>query len=202
VTQPDGHSTPALHPAQNRGLRELYAAARQLSRHWSTLADRLGAGDGVAELRAGAQAAEELVGELAELTESYGLYGFPAAEGVGARVAGVRNAVADRALERNQALRMAVLDVQHVVTLCAYLAELGRARGDEKMVEFCGRWERKLKRLESRVRKAAVAAGTDPDAAILPLDDGPISRAGHRVATVAGTLGEWFDRRAAERRGS
>ena len=121
----------------------------------------------MAELRAGAQAAEELVGELAELTAGYGLYGFPAAQSMGARVAGVRNALADRALERNQALRMAVLDVQHVVTLCAYLAELGRAGGDEKMVEFCGRWERKLKRLESRVRKAAVAEGTDPDAAIV-----------------------------------
>jgi hypothetical protein len=201
VTGPGGDSTPALHPAQNRALRELYAAARQLSRHWSTLAERLGAGDGVAELQAGAQAAEELVGELEELTAAYGLYGFPAAESVGARVAGVRNAFADRALERNQALRMAVLDVQHVVTLCAYLAELGRTGGDEKMIEFCGRWERKLKRLEARVRKAAVAEGTDPDAAIVPLDDGPLGRAGHRMATAAGTLGEWFDRRAAERRG-
>ena len=201
MTPPGSDSTPGLHPAQNRALRELYAAARQLGRHWSTLADRLGAGDGVPELRAGAQAAEDLIAELAELTASYGLYGFPAAQSVGARVAGVRNVLADRALERNQALRMAVLDVQHVVTLCAYLAELGRAGGDEKMVEFCGRWERKLKRLESRVRKAAVAEGTNPDKAIEPLDDGPIGRAGHRVASVAGTLGEWFDRRAAERRG-
>jgi hypothetical protein len=200
VTAGGNDVTPGLHPAQNRGLRELYAAARQLSRHWSTLAERLGAGDGVAELRAGAQVAEELVGELAELTAGYGLYGFPAAEGMGARLASVRNTLADRALERNQALRMAVLDIQHVVTLCAYLAELGRASGDEKMVEFCGRWERKLKRLESRVRKATVAEGTDPDAAIVPLDDGALGRAGHRVASAAGTLGEWFDRRAAERR--
>ena len=69
------------------------------------------------------------------------------------------------------------------------------------MVEFCGRWERKLKRLESRVRKAAVAEGTDPDSAIVPLDDGPLGRAGHRVPSAAGTLGEWFDRRAADRRG-
>src|SRR5206468_8167996 len=115
--------------------------------------DRLGAGDGVAELRAGAEAAEALVSELGELTASYRVYGFPAAQGVGARVAGVRNVLADRALERNQALRMAVLDVQHVVTLCAYLAELGRVSDDETMVEFCGRWERKLKRIEGRVRK-------------------------------------------------
>jgi hypothetical protein len=140
------------------------------------------------------------MGELSELTASYGLHGFPAAQGTGARVAGLRNALADRALERNQALRMAVLDVQHVVTLCAYLAELARTSADERMAEFCGRWERKLKRLEGRVRKAAVAEASDPDAAIVPLDDGPIGRAGHRVASAAGTFGEWFDRRAAERR--
>jgi hypothetical protein len=199
VTGNGSDPTPGLHPAQNRGLRELYAGARQLARHWSTLADRLGSDDAVTELRAGAEAAEELVGELGELTSSYGLYGFPAAQGAGARMAGMRNAVADRALERNQAVRMAVLDVQHVVTLCAYLAELGRAAGDERMVEFCGRWERKLKRLESRARKAAVAQAADPASAVLPLDDGPVGRAGHRLANAAGTLGEWFDRRAAER---
>jgi len=200
VTAPGGDPTPGLHPAQNRALRELYAAARQLSRHWSTLADRLGAGDGVVELRAGAQAAEELVGELEDLTAGYGLHGFPAAEGMGARVAGVRNSFADRALERNQALRMAVLDVQHVVTLCGYLAELGRAGGDEKMGEFCGRWERRLKRHESLVRRSAVAVAEQPDSAIEPLDHTAVGRAGRGLANAMGTFGEWFDRRAAERR--
>jgi hypothetical protein len=194
--------TPGLHPAQNRGLRELYASARQLADHWGTLADRLGAGEGVDDLRAGAGAADELVLELADLTAGYGLYGFPAAQGVGARVAGLRNVLGDRALERNQALRMAVLDVQHVVTLCGYLAAVGEARGDEPTAEFCGRWERKLKRLEGRVRKAAVAVGQDPDAAIEPLDHGPVGRAGHRLAHLGGTLGEWVDRRAAQRRRS
>ena len=115
-------------------------------------------------------------------------------------MAGVRNAVTDRALERNQALRMAVLDVQHAVTLCAYLAELGRVRGDEHMAEFCGRWERKLKRLEGRARKAAVAQADDPDGAIVPIDEGPMGRAGQRMARAVGTLGEWVDRRAAARR--
>jgi hypothetical protein len=191
--------TPGLHPAQNRALRELYAATRQLASHWERLATRLGAGDGVEELRAGAEAAHQLLAELTDVTEGYGLSGFPAAASVGARMAGVRNAVADRTLERNQALRMAVLDVQHVVTLCAYLAELARAQGDEPLAEFCGRWERKLKRLESRARKAAVTTAADPDAAIEPVDHGTLGRAGHRVANAAGTLGEWFDRRAAER---
>jgi len=202
VTGENRSVTPGLHPAQNRGLRELYAGAQHLERHWATLADRLATGEVVEELRAGAKAAGELIDELSELTASYGLHGFPAATSVGARMAGVRNAVADRTLERNQALRMAVLDVQHVVTLCAYLAELGRGNGDEAMTEFCGRWERKLKRLEGRVRKAAIAEAADPDAAIAPLDDGPIGRAGHRAATAFGTFGEWFDRRAAERKQS
>ncbi|MDX6698697.1 MAG: hypothetical protein QOE65_2094 [Solirubrobacteraceae bacterium] len=194
--------TPGLHPAQNRALRELYAAARQLAAHWDGLAGRLGAGEGVDDLRAGAGAADELLVELADLTEGYGLYGFPAAAGVGARVAGLRNTLADRTLERNQALRMAVLDIQHVATLCGYLAALGEARGDEPMVEFCGRWERKLKRLEGRVRKAAIAAGADPDAAIEAVDHGPLGRAGHRLANAGGTLGEWVDRRSARRRGA
>ena len=192
--------TPELRPAQNRALRELYASARQLAEHWESLAGRLAAGAGIEELHAGAEAARELLGELAGVTESYGLYGFPAAQGTGARVANLRNAAVDRALERNQALRMAVLDLQHVVTLCGYLVALAQARGDESLAEFCGRWERKLKRLEGRARKAAIASGADPDAAVEPVDRGPVGRAGHRLAYLGGTLGEWVDRRTARRR--
>jgi hypothetical protein len=36
-------ATPDLHPAQNRGLREL-VATRHLADHWGSLAQRLGAG--------------------------------------------------------------------------------------------------------------------------------------------------------------
>ena len=32
---------PPLHPAQNRGLRELVATSRQLADHWESLAERL-----------------------------------------------------------------------------------------------------------------------------------------------------------------
>ena len=194
--------TPGLHPAQNRALRELYAFGRQLAAHWSRLAGRLGAGAASDALRAGADAARELLGELADLTADYGLYGFPAAQGVGARLAGVRNVVGDRTLERNQALRMAVHDVQHLTTLLAYLAALGEAAGDERMRDFCARWERKLKRHESAVRRAAVAAAEEPDAAIEPLDRTAAGRAGHGLANAMGTFGEWFDRRAAQRRRS
>jgi hypothetical protein len=111
----------------------------------------------------------------------------------------VRNAVGDRTLERNQALRLAVLDMQLLTTLLAYLAALGEAQGDEPMAEFCGHWERKLKRHESAVRRAAVAMGHDPDGAIEPLDQGFGGRVGHGLANTVGTFGEWFDRRAARR---
>lgn len=193
--------TPGLHPAQNRGLRELYAFTRQLASHWSRLAPRIGAGPAPAALEAGAAAARELLVELTDVTAAYGLYGFPAAQGVGARIAGVRNAIGDRTLERNQALRMAVIDAQHVTTLLAYLGALGESQGDAPMQEFCARWERKLKRHESAVRRAAVAMGEEPEGAVEPVDRGPVGRVGHGLANQAGTFGEWFDRRAARRGG-
>lgn len=193
-------ATPGLHPAQNRGLRELYSAVRQLAEHWTALADRLDGEPGTLELGAGADAARTLLVELADVTASYGLYGGPAAQGVGSRAAGLRTAVLDRTLERNQALRLAVLDVQHVTTLLAYLAQVARAGGDEPLAETCGRWERRLRRLEARARKAAILTGADPDAAIAPLDRGALGRAGHRAALTVGTVGEWIDRRVAARR--
>jgi hypothetical protein len=193
-------STPGLHPAQNRALRELYATARQLVRHWTPLAERLGGGPGVDELRAGVRAADELLEELSNVTAGYDLHGLPAAQGVGLSLAGLRNAVTDRTLERNQAMRMALLDLQHVATLLAYLRALAEAQGDERLTEFCGRWERKLRRLEGRARKAAIATAQDPDAAVEPLDRGPLGRAGQRAAWAMGTFGEWLDRRAAARR--
>lgn len=194
--------TPDLHPAQNRGLRELYAFARQLASHWSRLAARIGVGPAPAALEAGAAAARDLLRELTALTAEYGLYGFPAAQGVGSRIAGLRNAVADRTLERNQALRMAVLDAQHVTTLLAYLAGLGRTQGDRRMQEFCGAWEQRMRQAEAAVRRAAVALADEPDGAIEPIDRGPVGRAGHRAQYAVGSFGEWFDRRAAERRRS
>ena len=194
-------ATPGLHPAQNRGLRELYAFTRQLASHWERLAPRVAPGPAPAALEAGASAARALLVELTDLTADYGLYGFPAAQGVGARLAGLRNTVADRTLERNQALRMAVLDAQHMTTLLAYLAGLGRTRGDRRMQEFCGGWEQRMREHEAATRRAAVALGDEPDAAIEPIDRGPVGRAGHGVANAVGTAGEWFDRRAAQRRG-
>jgi hypothetical protein len=194
-------STPGLHPAQNRALRELYAGARQLAGHWPRLATRLDGSPGSSELETGGAAARELLAELAEVTAGYRLHGSPAAQGVGAGVASLRNSLGDRTLERNQALRMAVLDVQHVVTLLSYCAGLARAQGDERLAEFCGRWERRLKRMESRLRRAVSDLAREPDRAIHPLDRSPLGRAGQRAAWALGALGELTDRRAARRGG-
>ena len=186
-----------LHPAENRGYRELYAFARQMAEHWSSLAGQLGAGSGAAEpLGKGAIAARELIHELEPVTARYGLYGKPAAQGVGINLARGRAGVRDRFMERNQALRFAVKDVEHVTMLLAYLASVAESRSDTELAEFCGHWERKLRRHVGAARKAAVDQGSDPDAAVEPLDGSLVGKAAHSVGYVAGTVGEWVDRRA------
>ena len=188
----------SLHPAENRSYRELYAFSRQLIDHWSSLADRLGAGtDTAVALEKGTAATRELLEELEPLTASYGLHGKPAAQGAGAGLARQREALRDRFLERNQALRFAVEDIVHVNTLLAYLAQVAETRGDARAAEFCGRWERKLRRHESAVRKAAAGLGAEPDAAIEPLHPSALGRLAHGVGYAVGTAGEWFDRRSA-----
>jgi hypothetical protein len=190
VTEP----TPGLHPAQNRALRECYAFTRQLAEHWRGLASRLAPDPPAEALAFGADLADRLLTELGERTASYGLFGRPAAQGVGASLAGARSVVADRALERNQAARLAVLDGQHVVTLLAYLAALARARGDADLAGWCELWERRLSVSVDAVRRAAVAIAEDPDRAIAPADASALGRAGVATATALGTFGEWFDR--------
>ena len=191
----------SLHPAQNRGLRELHAMARQLARHWDALRARIPAGEAADALEQGSAAARRMLKELEPLTSSYGLPGRVMAQGLGARVAGARAQVRDRALERNQALRLAVLDMQHVTTLLLYQAELAEAHGDERLAAFCRKWERSLRRIENNVRRAAAEAGRDADAAVLPLDESPAGRAAHGVGFAIGSFGEWADKQLAKRRG-
>ena len=189
----------ALHPAENRGYRELYAYSRQLAEHWRALSGALADPDLAKVMDRGAAAAEELIAELAPLTARQGLHGHPAAQVAGKSIAGGAR-VRDRFLERNQAARFAIEDVQHVVTLLSYLARASETSGNGALAEFCGRWERKLKRLEGDARKAAAVLGADLDAAIAPLDESAVGKAAHQVGYVAGTVGEWFDRRAARKR--
>jgi hypothetical protein len=197
-----------LTPAEHRGLRELYASTRQLASHWAVLADRLG-GEQAAALRDGAAQAEQMLEELGGRMADYDLAGYPAANNAGGSLSSLRNRVADAALERNQALRLAVLDVQHLGTLLPYLAGIARGRGDEGLARWYGGWKRRLAAEEKRVRELAIASGDDPDAAVEPLLDSPAGRAAHSVAYAIGTLGEWVDtsavgrgaRRAARKRG-
>jgi hypothetical protein len=186
-----------LHPAENRGYRELYAFARQLSDHWTALAGRFPEAE---VLPRGAALARELIAELAPATAAHGLHGRPAAQGAGrsiARGSGAR----DRFLERNQALRFAVGDAQHLTTLLGYLAVVSAEAGNADLAELAGRWERKVKRLEPEARKAVAALAADLDRAVEPFDSSPVGRAAHGVGYVVGTAGEWFDRRAAGRSG-
>jgi hypothetical protein len=187
-----------VHPAEHRGLRELYATGRHMRQHWRKLAERLdvvGAGGGHA-LRAGSDEVRELLAELTAITAARDLYGRPAAQGLGAQVARARNALVDPSLEVSPALRLATLDVQHVVTLLAYLARLAAQREDEELRAFLTAWEARMRAHEDTIRAAAIALGDTPDEAVRPATPGVGGRAAHAAATAIGTIGEWFDRRS------
>jgi hypothetical protein len=186
---------PDLHPAQNRGLRELVATTRQLSDHWGGLAPRLAGTPAARVLGDGAERAQALIAALTPLMETRGLYGGAAAHSVGKSLAGSRSAVGDRFLERNQALRTAVLDVQHVVTLLGYQAAIAEGRGDAELAQALRQHEHWLLAVERAARRAVVKLGATPDAAIERLDPSPAGRVAHGAANAVGTVGEWVDRR-------
>jgi hypothetical protein len=187
---------PDLHPAQNRGLRELVATTRQLAEHWGGLTPRLAGTKAADALDDGVIRAHELIAALEPLMEARGLYGGPAAHSVGKSLAGSRSRVGDRFLERNQALRTAVLDVQHVVTLLGYQAEIAETREDEELARALRHHERELLSAERAARRAAVKLGRSPDEAIERLDQSPAGRVAHGAANAVGTVGEWVDRRS------
>ena len=193
--------TPQLHPAENRGLRELYLSTRQLVDHWTDLATRRAGSPLESVLTRGAQAGRDLLKELAPATAAYGLYGKPAAQGGGRALARQRGAVRDRFLELNQAARFAVEDLQHVVTLLGYLETLSGASGNGDLAELAGRWERKLRRIENEARRTVAQLGTDPDSAIERLDSSKVGKVAHGAGNLLGTVGEWVDGKAARRRG-
>jgi hypothetical protein len=188
-----------LYPAEHRALRELHAVARQLSGHWTRLARRVGA-EPAAALERGAATARELLDELSERTAAYGLHGSVVAQRVGGGAAGFRGA-GDLLLERNQALRGAVLDAEHVATLLAYLAELAARRGDAELASWHRGWEPRVREVEDAVRAVAAAQGSDPAGAIEPAEPSALGRAGHSLAYRLGTLGEALDASIGRRRG-
>ena len=181
-----------MYRAEHRALRELHATGRQLASHWWRLGDRLG-GPPAASLQNGAATARGMVTELAKETAKRGLHGFPAAQGVGSRLAGLRNTAGDLVLERNQALRLAVLDAEHVVTLLLYLAALAEKRGDTSLVTFHRRWAEEISTARDAVRDAAIGLSNDPEDAIRPAETSVLGRAGHGAANALGTVGEAID---------
>jgi hypothetical protein len=189
-----------LHSAENRGYRELYLTGRQTVKRLSRLAVAFDDGQtGELLVRAG-NSISRLLDELGPLTARHDLHGGIAAQGSGAKLGTVRGALFDRFLERNQALRLAVDDLEHVTTLLGYLARVGEVDGDPKLSEFCGSWERRLRRQVSAVRRAAIELGGDPNRAVEPLDHSTAGRAAHRVAWTLGSVGEWTDRQVGRRR--
>ena len=180
-----------LFPAEHRALRELYATGRHLAGHWDRLAGRLG-GEPADVLSRGAAAAREMLRELAGRTAVHDLHGEPAAQGAGGQLAHLRGA-ADLLLERNQALRGAVLEAAHVGLLLAYLAELASTRGDTDLAGWLRTWEGRLRELEGAARGIAVAEGHHPERAIEPANDSRLGRAGQSIAAGLGTVGEAID---------
>jgi hypothetical protein len=190
-----------LHPAEHRAYRELYASCRQLIQRWGRVAQGLEGTTIGDRLEEGAAETSVLLTELAPRTATYGLYGGPMAEGMGARIADLRTALTDRGGDTGLVVRSAVLDIEHVTTLLRQLAELGRARGDRSMAGFCEEWAGRLESRMDGVREAAVELGADPDRTSAPLDDSVISRAAHGVGWVFGSIGEAVDRVISRRRG-
>jgi hypothetical protein len=160
--------------AEHRAIRELHATTRQLRNHWSKLAERLDE----PFLAEGAERAEELLAEL----EHFKPRGRPAAQSVGMSLAGARG-MSDLFLERNQAFRSALLDLNHVTTLLVYLEALGTLSGHASRFEA----------LEARGRERVKRLAADPDAAIEPADGSALGRAGVKLGVTVGTVGEAID---------
>jgi hypothetical protein len=175
-----------MHPARHRALRELGAFGRQLSDHWGSLAGKFD-GPAADALREGSQEAQSIVEELRTLARARGLEIGPAALNAG-RVARARPLAPDGALERNQALRFALLDVQHVLTLIDYLAELSLADDDAEAHAALATWAGRLRASERAVRRLAVDLGKTPDAAVEPIS------VAHKLQYAVGWIGEATDR--------
>jgi hypothetical protein len=119
------------------------------------------------------------------------LHGFPAAQGAGGSLAGLRNNAGDLLLERNQAVRSALLDVQHLTTLLGYVARLAATRGDDRLADFHRRWEARLGEVEATTRAAAIELGCEPAAAVAPVD--VVERLGAREVRSAAVAAGLFD---------
>jgi hypothetical protein len=189
-----------LHPAEHRAYRELYAGCRQLVRRWRRLAPALHGTAAEIALQRGAEQTARLLVELGPRTAAYGLYGKPAAQNVGARIADLRAVIADRAADTGMVVRFSVLDLEYLTTLLRQLAELARTRRDLDLAGFCDEWANALEAELGAMREAAVDLGRDPERAAAPIDDSALSRTAHGAGWLFGYFGEAFDRVVGERR--
>lgn len=188
-----------LHPAEHRAYRELYASSRQLVNRWGRLISALADTPYAEVLERGRERVETLLAVLPTETERYGLFGGVMAQGVGARMADLRNVVGDRSVDTGMVMRLAVLDVDHVEVLLAHLGALARARGDEGLAAFCREWESAIAPEAEATRAAAISLGESPEVAAAPLDSSLLGRAAHGAGWVLGSFGEAVDRVTGQR---
>ncbi len=197
--RPNAPMEGALHPAEHRAYRELYAASRQLINRWERLEGALGDTPYAAVLAQGRTRVEQLMAALAPTTELYGLHGGIAAQGVGARIADVRGIFTDRSVDTGMVMRFAVLDIEHVATLLGHLGALALAREDTALAAFCREWEAAIRPEVEGTRLAAISIGDWPELAAKPLDDSTLGRAAHGVGWLLGSVGEAVDRVTGQR---
>ena len=164
-----------------------------LTRRWSRLAERIP--EAQESLATGAQDAGAMVDAIVSLAGSRGIPVGQAAQSLGASLGVGRARLGEPFLERNQALRSAVLDAHHTTVLLHYLERLARSEDDDELAAACGEWAHRLVGSEGALREVALAEGDDPDRAVEPVDATPVGRAAHGVATGVGAAGEWVDRR-------
>jgi hypothetical protein len=185
-----------MHPATHRALRELAADGRLLAHRWRRLADRLDDAHAT-PLRTGAEDADQLVDAFTRLGEQREIPLSGSATGLGATVGGSLAAMGEPFLERNQALRHAVLDAHRTTVLLHYIEHLARAQDDEELAQAAHDWAHRLVASEGAVRELAIAAGDDPESAVAPVDPSAVGQAAHQFAAAVGSVGEWVDRRMA-----
>jgi hypothetical protein len=187
-----------MHSAEHRALRELRVFGTQLERHWEHLAGRIGGAEAPL-FAAGAADARAMLAEVGAAAAARGVPTRPAAALTG-RLTSARPPAPDHLLERNQALRHALLDIEHCATLLRYTAALAAGDGDEDLRALLERFAGRLEGHAGAVRDAAVALGARPDDAVAPAIPNAAGRLGQRIAASGGALGEWIDRRASARR--
>ena len=128
--------------------------------HFEALAPRFDDARSPRALTDGAELAKELLGEARDAIAEHDLHGGPAAQSVGKSGAGLRGGVGDNFLERNQALRMAVLDVQHTVTLLGYLESVSGEAGTTTWPSCAAAGTARCSTVEQRMRAAVIVLGT------------------------------------------